>query len=111
MSDQTQTVGPESAGTDEGMQYIEDKEIRAVRPTRPYKDPSMAQLVAMGYDGPDASITDFIEGTEGRGPCVGAVLLKWKALKEKIQRLIDRAAQESKSHRRSRAIKEVQNDR
>jgi hypothetical protein len=93
------------------MRDIRYEEIRAARSTPLYKEPSTALLVAMGYDGPDVSLTDFVEGTEGRGHCVGTVLLKWKALKQKIRRLIDRAAQESKSHRRSRRINKVQNDR
>jgi hypothetical protein len=49
-----------------------------------------------GGGGPNVSLTDFLEGTEGRGPCVGTVLLKWKALKQEIQQLVDRATKEAK---------------
>lgn len=78
------------------MREIRYEEIRAARSTAPCEGPSMAQLVAIGYDGADVSLKDFLEGTEGRGPCAGTVLARWRALRQKLQRLVDRAAKEAK---------------
>jgi hypothetical protein len=72
------------------MQEIRYDEIRAAARTRPYGEPSMALLVAIGYDGPDASSLDFIEATEERGLSLHAVMLKWKALKHKIAKCLQR---------------------